>query len=367
MVIAPLIFCTLTSGIMKLKDISAIRNIGGRAISWFLVASILSIFIGLLMVVLINPGGGMNLISTDVQSLNVETSSLSFRAFISHMIPTSIVGAMANNEILQIVIFALFFGIAGASIPQQQNEQLVSSLEGISNTMLKVTNIVMLFAPFAIFASISAIIATQGLDVLLNYTKFIFGFYTTILITSLILILLGYLFIKEKVFTLASMLKNPILVAFSTTSSEAAYPKTLEQLIKFGCSKNLASFVLPLGYSFNLVGSMCYCSFSAMFIAQAYDIQLSNSEIFTLMLTLMLASKGIAGVPRSALVVLAATLPSFNIPASGILLLMGIDHILDMGRSAINVLGNGITTAVISHNVEGLKNPELELEQPLLG
>lgn len=367
MVIAPLIFCTLTSGIMKLKDISAIRNIGGRAISWFLVASILSIFIGLLMVVLINPGGGMNLISTDVQSLNVETSSLSFRAFISHLIPTSIVGAMANNEILQIVIFALFFGIAGASIPQQQNEQLVSLLEGISNTMLKVTNIVMLFAPFAIFASISAIIATQGLDVLLNYTKFIFGFYTTILITSLILILLGYLFIKEKVFTLASMLKNPILVAFSTTSSEAAYPKTLEQLIKFGCSKNLASFVLPLGYSFNLVGSMCYCSFSAMFIAQAYDIQLSNSEIFTLMLTLMLASKGIAGVPRSALVVLAATLPSFNIPASGILLLMGIDHILDMGRSAINVLGNGITTAVISHNVEGLKNPELELEQPLLG
>ena len=223
----------------------------------------------------------------------------------------------------------------------------------------------MLFAPFAIFASISAIIATQGLNVLLNYTQFILGFYTTILITSLILISLGYFFIKQQVFTLVSMLKNPILIAFSTTSSEAAYPKTLEQLIKFGCSKNLASFVLPLGYSFNLVGSMCYCSFSAMFIAQAYNILLSNSEIFTLMLTLMLASKGIAGVPRSALVVLAATLPNFHIPASGILLLMGIDHILDMGRSAINVLGNGITTAVISHNIERLQNQELE--DPFIG
>ncbi|MEC6830509.1 dicarboxylate/amino acid:cation symporter [Photobacterium toruni] len=366
MVIAPLIFCTLTSGIMKLKDISAIRNIGGRAISWFIVASVLSIFIGLIMVVLIKPGSGMNLISTNVQSLNIDTNSLSFRSFISHMIPTSIVGAMASNQILQIVIFSLFFGIAGASIPQQQNEQLVSLLEAISNTMLKVTNIVMLFAPFAIFASISAIIATQGLNVLLNYTQFIFGFYTTILITSLILIGLGYIFIKQQVVTLVSMLKDPILIAFSTTSSEAAYPKTLEQLIKFGCSKNLASFVLPLGYSFNLVGSMCYCSFSAMFIAQAYNISLSNSEIFTLMLTLMLASKGIAGVPRSALVVLAATLPNFHIPASGILLLMGIDHILDMGRSAINVLGNGITTAVISHNIEGLPNQDLDLDDPLL-
>lgn len=181
-----------------------------------------------------------------------------------------------------------------------------------------------------------------------------------ILLTCLVLLAVGYMVLKKEIFRLVAMLKDPVLVAFTTSSSEAAYPKTLEQLARFGCSRNIASFVLPIGYSFNLVGSMVYCSFASMFIAQAYNIHLSFTEVTVLMLTLMLASKGIAGVPRSSLVVLAATIPSFNIPVAGILLLMGIDHFLDMGRSAINVLGNGIATAMLSQN-EGAREAEAEL------
>lgn len=222
--------------------------------------------------------------------------------------------------------------------------------------MLKVTGYVMYVAPLAIFAAISSVIASQGLGILLNYASFIGGYYGGAVDQRGADCRRLYGAEKE-VFRLLNMLKDPVLVAFTTSSSEAAYPKTLERLVKFGCSRNIVSFVLPIGYSFNLVGSMVYCSFAAMFIARAYNVPLSFSEITVMMLTLMLASKGIAGVPRSALVVLAATSPSFNIPVAGILLLMGIDHFLDMGRSAINVLGNGIATAMLSKN-EGLLTDE---------
>ncbi len=195
---------------------------------------------------------------------------------------------------------------------------------------------------------------------MLNYASFIGGYYVAILLTCLVLLAVGYMVLKKEIFRLVAMLKDPVLVAFTTSSSEAAYPKTLEQLARFGCSRNIASFVLPIGYSFNSVGSMVYCSFASMFIARAYNIHLSFTEVTVLMLTLMLASKGIAGVPRSSLVVLAATIPSFNIPVAGILLLMGIDHFTDMGRSAINVLGNGIATAMLSQN-EGAREAEAEL------
>ena len=247
----------------------------------------------------------------------------------------------------------MFFGIAGASLGEKFNAPLVAALNVVSHIMLKVTGYVMYVAPLAIFAAISSVIASQGLGILLNYASFIGGYYLAVLLTSAVLIAVGYMVLKKEVFRLLNMLKDPVLVAFTTSSSEAAYPKTLERLVKFGCSRNIVSFVLPIGYSFNLVGSMVYCSFAAMFIAQAYNVPLSFSEITVM----MLASKGIAGVPRSALVVLAATIPSFNIPVAGILLLMGIDHFLDMGRSAINVLGNGIATAMLSKN-EGLLTDE---------
>lgn len=361
MVIAPLVFSTLTVGIMKLGETSTIGRVGGKAMVWFISSSVLSILVGLFIVTLEQPGTGLNLaIPAGSVDTGLAVSGMSLKGFLSHTIPTSIVGAMANNEILQIVVFSMFFGIGGASLGEKFNAPLVAALDVVSHIMLKVTGYVMYVAPLAIFAAISSVIATQGLGILLNYASFIGGYYVAIVLTCLVLLAVGYMVLKREVFRLVSMLKDPVLVAFTTSSSEAAYPKTLEQLTRFGCSRNIVSFVLPIGYSFNLVGSMVYCSFASMFIAQAYNIHLSFAEVTVLMLTLMLASKGIAGVPRSALVVLAATIPSFNIPVAGILLLMGIDHFLDMGRSAINVLGNGIATAMLAQN-EGLLEEEPEL------
>ncbi|MBA7801933.1 dicarboxylate/amino acid:cation symporter [Citrobacter freundii] len=354
MVIAPLVFSTLTVGIMRLGETSTIGRVGGKAMLWFITSSVLSILVGLFVVSLEQPGSGLNLaIPLEATDTGLAVSGMSLKGFLTHTIPTSIAEAMANNEILQIVVFSMFFGIGGASLGEKFNAPLVAALDVVSHIMLKVTGYVMYVAPLAIFAAISSVIATQGLGILLNYASFIGGYYLAIVLTCLVLLAVGYVVLKKEVFRLVSMLKDPVLVAFTTSSSEAAYPKTLEQLTKFGCSRNIVSFVLPIGYSFNLVGSMVYCSFASMFIAQAYNIHLSFAEITVLMLTLMLASKGIAGVPRSALVVLAATIPSFNIPVAGILLLMGIDHFLDMGRSAINVLGNGIATAMLARN-EGL-------------
>ena len=365
MVIAPLVFSTLTVGIMKMGETSTIGRVGGKAMIWFVSSSVLSILVGLFIVTLQHPGAGMNLQvpAGDVQT-GLAVSGMSLKSFIAHTFPTSIAGAMANNEILQIVVFSLFFGIAGASLGEKFNAPLVAALDVVSHIMLKVTGYVMYVAPLAIFAAISSVIATEGLGILLNYASFIGGYYLAIVLTCLVLIGVGYMVLRRDIFRLLTMLKDPVLVAFTTSSSEAAYPKTLDQLTRFGCSRNIASFVLPIGYSFNLVGSMVYCSFASMFIAQAYNVHLGFSEIVVLMLTLMLASKGIAGVPRSALVVLAATIPSFNIPVAGILLLMGIDHLLDMGRSAINVLGNGVATAMLSKN-EGLMDEPVEMGEEI--
>ncbi|HDX8941022.1 dicarboxylate/amino acid:cation symporter [Klebsiella michiganensis] len=358
MIIAPLVFSTLAVGIMRLGETATIGRVGGKAMMWFISSSVLSILVGLAIVIIEHPGTGLNLaLPEEPVNTGLAVSGMSLKDFLTHTIPTSITGAMANNEILQIVVFSMFFGIAGASLGEKFNTPLVATLNVVSHIMLKVTGYVMYAAPLAIFAAISSVIASQGLGILLNYASFIGGYYIAVLLTSAVLVAVGYLMLKKEIFRLLNMLKDPVLIAFTTSSSEAAYPKTLERLVKFGCSRNIASFVLPIGYSFNLVGSMVYCSFASVFIAQAYNIQLSFSEISVMMLTLMLASKGIAGVPRSALVVLAATLPNFNIPVAGILLLMGIDHFLDMGRSAINVLGNGITTAVLSKN-EGLLQDE---------
>jgi Na+/H+-dicarboxylate symporter len=361
MVIAPLVFSTLTVGIMRLGETATIGRVGGKAMVWFISSSVLSILVGLFIVTLLHPGSGLNLaVPAGTVETGLATGGMSLKGFLSHTIPTSIAGAMANNEILQIVVFSMFFGIGGASLGEKFNAPLVAALDVVSHIMLKVTGYVMYVAPLAIYAAISSVIATEGLGILLNYASFIGGYYLAIVLTCLVLVAVGYMVLKNDIFRLVSMLKDPVLVAFTTSSSEAAYPKTLEQLTRFGCSRNIVSFVLPIGYSFNLVGSMVYCSFASMFIAQAYNIQLSFSEITVLMLTLMLASKGIAGVPRSALVVLAATIPSFHIPVAGILLLMGIDHFLDMGRSAINVLGNGVATAMLAQN-EGLLEDEVEL------
>ena len=300
------------------------------------------------MVNLLHPGVGVNLPIPEVTAnTGLDKSGFNVRDFFKHIFPSSIFDAMGKNEILQIVVFAIFFGVAAGSLGQRA-EEFIRNLDMLSHIMLKITTAVMKFAPFAVFAAVSSVIAENGLGIMLTYGKFMASFYGSILILWLVIILISSLVLKRRTFHLVSMLRQPILLAFSTASSEAAYPKTLEQVERFGCKNKIASFVLPIGYSFNLDGSMMYCSFAAVFIAQVYSIDMTISQQLLMLLVLMITSKGIAGVPRASLVVIAATLSQFNLPEAGVLLILGIDHFLDMARSATNVLGNGLATAVIS-------------------
>lgn len=350
MIIAPLVFATLVVGIAKMGDAKEVGRIGVKALGWFVIASVISLSLGLILVNLFRPGDAMALsgaVPPVGTSSGITTSSLTLKDFITHLIPTSIFDGMAKNEILQIVVFSVFFGTAAAAVGARATP-LIDAVDGIAHIMLKVTGYVMNFAPIAVFAAVAGVVAKSGLGVLSTYGIFMAEFYLGIILLWVVLIAIGGIFLGRRVLRLISELKEPTILAYTCASSEAAFPKTLEGLERFGVKNRLAAFVLPIGYSFNLDGSMMYCTFAAVFIAQAYGIELDLATQMTMMLVLMLTSKGMAGVPRASLVVIAATLAQFNIPEAGLLLLLGIDHFLDMARSATNVIGNGIATAVVA-------------------
>lgn len=348
MIIAPLVFSTLVVGIAKMGNAAEVGRIGAKALLWFILASLLSLTLGLIMVNAFRPGDAMHALlpASDAVS-GIATSNLSMKEFVTHLIPSSIVDGMAKNEILQIVVFSIFFGTAAAAVGEKA-KVVVEAIDGVAHIMLKLTGYVMNLAPIAVFAAVSSVIAKSGVGVLATYGVFMGEFYLSIVVLWICLIVIGFFLLGRPVIALLRELRVPTLLAFSTASSEAAFPKTLEGLERFGVKNRIASFVLPLGYSFNLDGSMMYCTFATVFIAQAYGIELSLSTQITMMLILMLTSKGMAGVPRASLVVIAATLAQFNIPEAGLLLLLGIDHFLDMARSATNVIGNGLATAVVA-------------------
>ena len=350
MIIAPLVFTTLVVGIAKLGDIRAVGRIGGKALAWFFSASLVSLLIGMFWVNFLQPGVGLNLSDIDVSSasdVTDKTQSFSIQNFIEHIIPKSIFEAMATNEILQIVIFSIFFGLAAASIGDKV-KPVISALDYTSHIILKMVNYVMKFAPIGVFGAIAAVFATKDIsDLMLTYTKFFSSFLVGITSLWLVLLLVGYLFLRNRLKALLKRIVSPLVIAFGTTSSEAVFPKLTEELERFGIKDRIVSFMLPLGYSFNLDGSMMYMTFASIFIAQAYGIPLDIGTQFTMLLVLMLTSKGIAGVPRASLVVIAATCGMFNIPIEGIALILPIDHFCDMFRSATNVLGNSIATSVV--------------------
>jgi Na+/H+-dicarboxylate symporter len=359
MIIAPLVFSTLVVGIAKMGDAKEVGRIGVKALGWFIIASVISLSLGLILVNIFRPGDAMALagnLPPVGTSSGITTTGLTLKEFITHLVPSSIVDGMAKNEILQIVVFSLFFGTAAAAVGARATP-MIDAIDGVAHVMLKVTAYVMNFAPIAVFAAVAGIIAKSGLGVLSTYGIFMAEFYLGIVLLWVILIVIGMAFLGPRVLRLVGLLKEPTLIAFSCASSEAAFPKTLESLEKFGVKNRLAAFVLPIGYSFNLDGSMMYCTFAAVFIAQAYGIDLPMSTQIMMMLVLMLTSKGMAGVPRASLVVIAATLAQFNIPEAGLLLLLGIDHFLDMARSATNVIGNGIATAVVAKWEGDLEEP----------
>ncbi|MGY2374305.1 dicarboxylate/amino acid:cation symporter [Pseudomonas sp. SDO524_S393] len=349
MIIAPLVFATLVGGIASMGSSRSVGRIGLRAMLWFVTASLVSLMLGMALVNLFQPGAGLNMqVVQHATAVPVNTGDFSLKAFISHVFPRSIAEAMANNEILQIVVFSLFFGFALAGVKRAGYTRITDTVDELAKVMFKITDYVMAFAPIGVFAAIASAITTNGLGLLADYAKLIAEFYLGIALLWGLLFAAGYLFLGRSVFTLGKLIREPILLAFSTASSESAYPKTMEALEKFGAPKRVSSFVLPLGYSFNLDGSMMYQAFAILFIAQAYNIDLSFTQQLLILLTLMITSKGMAGVARASVVVVAATLPMFNLPEAGLLLIIGIDQFLDMARTATNVVGNSIATAVVA-------------------
>jgi Na+/H+-dicarboxylate symporter len=363
MIIAPLVFSTLVVGIAHMGDTQSVGRIGLKTMGWFIGASIVSLLLGLLMVNLLQPGANLGMPLPDAGSqTNLKVSSLTLKEFVPHLVPASIIESMANNEILQIVVFSVFAGVAIAALGEK-GKLLAEVADQVANMMLKITGYVMKMAPVAVFAAIAATITTQGVGVLITFGTFLVEFYLTLAILWGLLVLAGFLVVGPRTFDLVRRVREPFLLAFSTASSEAAYPKILDQLERFGVAKRIASFVLPLGYSFNLDGTMAYCTFATIFIAQAYNIPLPLGTQLTMLLLLMITSKGMAGVPRASLVVIAATLTTFNIPEAGLLLIMGIDQFLDMGRSATNVVGNSIAAAVVA-KFEGRLGPAIDEGEP---
>lgn len=348
MIIAPLVFAVLVSGVAKLGDFKSVGRIGIKTMVYFTTATILALGLGLIIVNIFEPGKVMHLdIPETMAGPVVNANQQTAKNFISHIIPESVIGAMAENEILPIVVFALFFGIAAASI-KDYGMAIVRACESLGHVMFKVTNYVMSFAPIGVFGAITAVFIQQGLDLLGGYVYLIACFFG-----GLLFFVFGILFLISKLFgvrffALLRDVKEPILLAFSTASSESAMPKTIEALERHGISNRIVSFVLPLGYSFNLDGSIMYMTFATMFIAQTYGIELSAADQIQMMLVLLVTSKGMAGVPRASLVVIAGMLTMFNIPQEGLLLLLAVDQLLDMGRSATNVIGNSVASAVVA-------------------
>jgi Na+/H+-dicarboxylate symporter len=356
MIVAPLVFFTLVVGVAKLGDIKSVGRIGGKTLLWFIGASLASLLLGMLLVNVFKPGIEMHLpLPPGSENTGIAKTSLSLREFLHHVFPASVVEAMAQNEILQIVVFSLFFGVATAAIGEP-GHTIVKAFDAISHVIFKIVAYVMKLAPLAVFGAMTAIVAKQGPGILKTYSLFVTEFYLGLLLLWLLLAGAGAVVIRRRIFELMSRIKEPVLLAFSTSSSEAAFPKTMLELERFGCRDKIVSFVLPLGYSFNLDGSMMYMTFASIFIAQSYGIHLEFGHQLSMLLVLMLTSKGIAGVPRASLVVIAGTLSTFNIPEAGIALLLGIDPLLDMGRSATNVIGNSVATAVVSKWEGALEN-----------
>lgn len=348
MIIAPLVFSVLVVGIAKVGDFKSVGRIGLKTISYFYFATVLALLLGLCLVNFFEPGKVMQLtLPAESAASGVPGKGINLKDFVSHIIPKSVIEAMANNEILPIVVFAIFFGV-GAAAYGEKAKPVVNALDAVSHIMFKVTNYVMAFAPFGVFGAIAAIVAKQGLGVISGYLYLIATFYGGLIFFCLIILGLICLSLKIPYFKLLSHVKEPMILAFSTASSESAFPKTVEALEKFGISNRIVSFVLPLGYSFNLDGSIMYMAFATQFIAQAYGMELSAQQQITMLLILLVTSKGVAGVPRASLVVIASMLSAFKIPEAGLLLLLGIDQFLDMGRSATNVIGNAVAAAVIS-------------------
>jgi Na+/H+-dicarboxylate symporter len=364
MIIAPLVFSTLVVGIAKLGDLKAVGRVGGKAMLWFISASLVSLTVGLILVNTFQPGDAIDLSQADtegVKDLLAKNQEFSIEKFVEHIIPRSVIEAMATNEILQLVVFSIFFGVATAAMGEKA-KPIVKAMDILSHIILKMVGYVMNFAPLGVFGALCAVVASKGLGIFTFYIVYFGYFLLGIVVLWIILLSVGYLILGKRLFELMRRIGNPLLIAFSTTSSEAVFPKLTSELERFGCRDKIVAFVLPLGYSFNLDGSMMYMTFASLAIAQAYNVPLDLPTQITMLLVLMLTSKGIAGVPRASLVIVLATCAMFKIPPEGVALILPIDHFCDMFRTATNVVGNALATSVVSKWEGELEPAGVELQ-----
>lgn len=359
MLVAPLVLSTIVVGIAHMGDSAALGRIGVRALSWFITASLVSIGLGLVLVNLFQPGIGAPIPDVAAATAAVgEVKPLKATEFILSIFPKNAVEALATNNILQILVFSIFAGVALSAIGER-GKALVKGADALAEMMLQVTGYVMRYAPIAVFGALANVVAASGLSILGTYLTLLVEFYFSLLLLWVILLSAGAVFLGKRIWALIRYIRQPLMIAFSTASSEAALPKLFEQLDRFGVPRRISGFMLPLGYSFNLDGSMMYMSFATLFIAQAYGIELPIGTQIMILLTLMISSKGIAAVPRASLVVITGTLAMFGLPVEGVAIILAIDQFLDMGRTATNVVGNAVATAVIT-KWEGM----LEVEEP---
>jgi Na+/H+-dicarboxylate symporter len=345
MIIAPLVFSTLVVGIARMQGAASMARVGVKTLGWFVVATLVSMTIGLVVVQLFKPGVGLRGIASSAGP--GAGGPLRPGDMLDHIIPSSVVQAMASNEILQIVVFSVLFGAAAGSLGPKV-KGLIDALDQFAAVILKLTRYVMALAPVAIFAALAATVLTEGSGVLVGYARYLGSFYIALVLLWVFFGAVLYFSIGRRAPQLLRSIRSPLLLAFSTASSAAAYPQTLERLEAFGVGKRIAAFVLPLGYSFNLCASAMFCVFGVLFIAQIYGIELGVHQQIMLLLILMVTSKGVTGVPRASLMVIAGSLGYFGLPEQGLVFVVAVDHVLDMGRTVTNVAGNAIASTLVA-------------------
>src|SRR6186997_1386309 len=357
MVIAPLIFATLVAGIAGAGHFKVVGRMGLRAIIYFEVVTTLALVVGLVAVNLVRPGVGVNL-PMGHQS-EIKATAQTWDQILLHVVPESVFDAMAKGDVLQIVVFSIFFAIALGMIGEK-GRPVVAWCEAVAETMFKVTNIVMHYAPIGVGAAIAYTVGHGGLGVLWNLAWLVATLYLALTVLILAVFVPIALIFRVPLRKFIKAVKEPAVIAFSTTSSEAALPRAMEVLERLGVPRRIVSFVLPLGYSFNLDGTTLYLSLAAVFVSQAAGVELTVGQQVTMLITLMLTSKGVAGVPRASLVILAGTLASYGLPLEGVTLILGVDALMDMARTMTNVIGNCLATAVIARWEGELQIPAIE-------
>jgi proton glutamate symport protein len=348
-ILVPLVLSTLIVGIAgHSDDLKAVGRLALKSLLYFEAVTTVALVIGLLAVNITKPGVGVKLPPPDAAHDKITATKITFQGIVEHLVPKSFFEAAANNEVLQVVVFAILFGIALAQIPERPRTNLLGFFEGLMEAMFKFTGLVMRFAPFGIGAAMAVTVGHSGLGVLFNLAKLILTLYAALLTFCLVVLLPIAIWARIPVREFLRTIREPALLAFSTTSSDAAMPDAMNRLIKFGVPKRIVSFVMPMGYSFNLDGSTLYLGIASIFVAQAAGVHLSWDKQVLIVLTLMLTSKGMAGIPRASQVILAGTLVTFDLPLEGVLLIIGVDELMDMARTTVNLIGNCLATAVVA-------------------